>query len=395
MTTPTVADTYSPEHQPAAHGPARVPDSPTAGGLQTGAALRQLATDETTTLLNAELAHADEGWRAGVASMSGLLRQLQQACDLALDARLTPGPLDVSPAVDKIVAAAMAEAQAAADRARARYEAELVELRARRQLLEGSLEDARDKMAAALTMASRERNERAVAEGARGEAERHAASLRTKLQAAQSELSSLRAELAAVDAQLTAERAKRARLDAALQSVHQVVEQAVERLTPPPTRSATTPDQSSGSTSEVARGAEGEPEASSDGRASSADAAPARAIALFSPQQRPDTPSDSEVVEWVRELLDDTEALYHADSAAGRTPGDMLAHLTANLSAARERCDERFAGHREASSSFEVQVRMLLNSKSGTSFGRHLGIALHDLYSGAPPASWTQIRLAG
>jgi hypothetical protein len=99
------------------------------------------------------------------------------------------------------------------------------------------------------------------------------------------------------------------------------------------------------------------------------------ASASDAPEPRP------ELVEYIRQLLDDVEAMYWADLESARGPSDVVARLTANLKYARD----VFARRLEASDAgqinlFERQLMALLDTTSETSFGRHLSFSAYELY---------------
>lgn len=372
---------------------------PTAGdGRYTEDGLRHFAASETAALLQAERRRSDEIWLKALQAVKESLDRLETACDIAATTEPTNTTAAVSGVVERFVAAAAREADEAARSARAECELELAALRAAHQLSESNLRDERLKLHAALDAASRERAARAQSDAELADLKGSLAVCKSELGIAREELESAWAATASAERQLTRERTDRDNLMGVLRSVRRTVEDATtaagsdphtvaaELLTPeapPPDEAQSTQQAVDQSAREVGQAPSG-----------TLPHAQRNLVLVSGPQDHPNR-GDADLLGYVRELLEGVETAYEADVARACPPADVLRRLADNLRIARERCFEDAAPRGDdAMALFEREVRVLLNASTATSFARHLGIAIHDLYRGATPASWTHARLA-
>jgi hypothetical protein len=90
--------------------------------------------------------------------------------------------------------------------------------------------------------------------------------------------------------------------------------------------------------------------------------------------------TDSPDASWAQHLLEDIEVSYLEDVDHMQRPADVVDHLVSQLKNARElfltRCS---ANEAEANDAFDRQISMLLDLKSTSAFGRHLGIAWYEI----------------
>jgi hypothetical protein len=100
------------------------------------------------------------------------------------------------------------------------------------------------------------------------------------------------------------------------------------------------------------------------------------------------------VLEHVKQMLDEIEAMYWADVESADRPAEVVERLTINLRYAWDLFTRRMASDGgSGAAAFEQQLSMLLDAKSTTSFGRHLSIAAHQIVA-RPQAGAAQDRAA-
>ncbi len=89
--------------------------------------------------------------------------------------------------------------------------------------------------------------------------------------------------------------------------------------------------------------------------------------------------SNTELDAYVKQLLDQIESIYWADLGASMGPADIVGRLTENLRHAHDAFSRRLtSGNTAETLVFEQHLTTLLDSKSETSFGRHLAIAAYN-----------------
>ena len=343
--------------------------------------LRQLVETELTALMNDETSRRDDQWRRTLDSFKTTLVELEQTCEAA-SSRLTDQPLPaaaISDLVERCVAAAVAEREAAVQRTRIEADAEirrLQDLLDRSQELVGRLEvesqTERDKLNTALEAIDKEHAVRTRVEAALQEAlatsKQVAATLNAQLHTARVELEAERTQSVQLKRQVEAVTSERAKLVDALRTVRLAV---TFEETPQPT---TDPDAVGHEVNQTP--------------AALSPAARAPKAAETPPS---DAQAQTDCVAYIDKLFGDIEAIYWRDLGSHQNPSDVVARLTANLryalAAVVQYCGSSMTG---ASALFERQLMTLMDAKADTSFARHLGIAAYEYAippdSPSPPA---------
>jgi hypothetical protein len=300
-----------------------------------------------------------------------VLDGLQHACDTVLGQPLPDITGPVGELAARMVALAGAEAQAAAQQVRAEADRTAAELQARIRQLEADVQRANSALQTARAEAEQERHTRSGLESALKEAER----AREQLGATHER------ELARLKQVLETERVDRAHLRAQVSEALQAALVSLEGQSAPP------PPSGPGGPHADRRGSANEEQTRQADRSAAAPASPAapvnvvahRPLTLVRDQKsgaRPavaGSPSASE-------LLAEAEAAYREDVDAGVSPSEIVTRLTANLATARERFTSARGGQGTADTAFKDQLIALLNAKYDSQFGRHLSIAMYDLY---------------
>jgi hypothetical protein len=332
--------------------------------------LRQRVKTELTALLTDEATRRDDQWRRTLDSFKTTLVELEHTCEAAssgLSDQPSPAAA-VSDVVERCVAAAAAERDAAVQRIRIEADAEirrLQDLVDRSQDLVGRLEVEsqieRDKLKAALEAVDKEHAARTHVEAALQEAQatskQVAASLNAQLHAVRLELEAERTQSVQLKRQIEAATAERAKLVDALQTV----------------RRAVTFEETSHLTSG--------PDAAGRG-ANQTAAAPTPASRTPKAAEAPlpeEAQAQSHLVAYIDKLLGDIEAIYWRDLGSHQNPSDVVARLTANLRYALAAVVQHGGSSTTgASALFERQLMALMDAKAETSFARHLGISAYE-----------------
>jgi hypothetical protein len=344
--------------------------------------LRQLVETELTALLTDETTRRDDQWRRTIDSFKTTLVELEQTCEAASRRLTEDQPLPaaaVSDLVERCVAAAAAERDAAVQRIRVETDAEirrLQDLFDRSQDLVGRLQaesqTERDKLNTALETIDEEQAARTQVEAALQEAQatskQVAATLNAQLHSARVELEAERTQSAELKRQVDAATSERAKLLDALQTVRRAVtfEESGERTPQPTSR----------------------PGAVGLGAKTPAATTPATPAPKAAETPQPETQAQRDLVAYIDQLLGDLEAIYWGDLGSHRNPSDVVERLTANLryahSAVVRHGGSSMTG---ASALFERQLMALMDAKAETSFARHLGISAYEY--AIPPHSLT------
>jgi hypothetical protein len=337
--------------------------------------LRDLAVKEMSALCVDELGRRDQEWTHTVESVKKTLAALERTCDVALD-KFESGSQPsaaVARVVEKLVAAAGAEAESAAQRTRAEAQVEIDRLEAFVDRTEADLAEERRTLKLVREELEQERIARQNAEAAQEKAQsvHHlvVSDLASQLQSAHAELKSERAEVAGLKQQLETERGERVKLVAALQTVQRAVLLAdpagaapAPEPVPNPAAAAPTTSRSDASTTHKV------------------DAAPdSRPLKLVPNSRTADVDSHPELLEYVKQLLGEMETIYWADLRSEGNAADVVDRLAANLRYARDLFTRRLAAYDVRESSlFEQQISLLMDVKPETSFARHLAIAAYE-----------------
>jgi hypothetical protein len=115
-----------------------------------------------------------------------------------------------------------------------------------------------------------------------------------------------------------------------------------------------------------------------------------RSLKLVPPSQLAPLDAPPQLVEHVKQLLDEIEAMYWADLDSTELPADVVARLTENLRYAWDVFTRRMASDGgSGATAFEQQLSALLDATASTSFGRHLSIAAHEIVARTETAAGT------
>jgi hypothetical protein len=306
----------------------------------------------------------------------------------------------LSGAIDDLLTGAVAEIDAAVERARAAGQAAMdvalsdlrEQARQRSELtdsvrqLEIQIEELRGKLQAeeqnaktAALECEKERFARARAEAVSEEAqtlrEQLVSAHESRLRAVQAELDAERAQIGRLKQRLEKEDSDRAKLLTALKTVQQACALA----------------DSSSESSMVSRGrAEGPADHESDTPAAGAetcvscfpDATEAGPkLKLVAPSQQPAVDAPPELIERVKQLFDQVDEMYRVDCKAHPSP-KLVEILTANLRYAHGAfAREVGSDHGMAETLFKQELSARLDAHGATSLGRHLAIAAYELES--------------
>jgi len=288
------------------------------------------------------------------------------------------------------VAAAIAETETSAQQAMAeeREKFDIVEQELHRQLSAAldDLEKQRDDSRAVKNQYTIERAARARAEewlaAAQATQSEMAAGYTERIRAVEAEIESARREARRLADELEAASAERTRLSALLESIRSAVGAVMPPPDPGPSASIHTEASHASSSASEAPHAEGasEPQASTEPAPSDSD----RSLAFIA---RPAPAADSSraapdpaLRHAATQLLDQVETSYHQDVQSLQSPFDVVNHLVMQLRTSRELFLMRFSNDKAAADEeFDRQISWLLDARGATSFGRHLGIAWHEM----------------
>jgi hypothetical protein len=240
----------------------------------------------------------------------------------------------VSDLVQKLVAAATAEVEAAAQRTRAQAQIEITQLHRTIDLLREEVQAEHDK----LTIAERD-------------------------------LTRARASASQLKEELDRERAEKARIAATLETVRLLVsgpEADQQESEPMPLPAA-----------DVAE-AHDELTATEAG-AESDDSADFPAGDLMSRTAIRDAAAHADGTGYLAQLLGQIEEIYRSDLESAEGTSDVVARLAANLSYARDAFARRVEAAEDGDAAlFDREIARLLEARSGTPFGRHLAMAIRS-----------------
>lgn len=294
---------------------------------------------------------------------------------------------DITAAVTAAIADAQASAQQSVDDARQHFEMAEVELHRQLAAAVDDLERQRDDARALKNQLVIERAARARAEAslAAAQATQHQVTVgyAERIHAVELELEAARGEAARLATDVEAESAERARLASILDSIRSAVSAGAPVPPAGPSESAHTQTPEAPSTPAVV-------EESEDVEEQSAPPDPVLSDSGRNLKFVARGPAEHDVVlsECAIQLLDQVEASYQTDVRSLESPFDVVDRLVTQLRTSRElflmRCgnDEALA-----SEEFDRQISFVLDTKGATAFGRHLGIAWHELSQPAERAA--------
>jgi len=314
--------------------------------------------------------------------------QTQSAESIVTRAASLGGKLlqDSTTAVAAVIADSEASVQQTLDEARQQFE--MVELELHRQLaaalddLEKQRDDARGlKNQLAIERASRARAEASLA-AAQATQHQVTAGYTERIREVELELEAARRDAARLATDLEADSVERTRLCAILDSIRSAVGSGVPAPPAGPSGSILTD-----ATQEPAPAAVAEIPEADEERFTPADP-PSNSGRNLKFVARDLAEADRELSNSAVQLLDQVEASYQNDVKSLESPFDVVDRLVTQLRTSRElflmRCgnDEALA-----SEEFDRQISLLLDTKGATAFGRHLGIAWHEMSQPAERAA--------
>jgi hypothetical protein len=339
--------------------------------------------ESAVDVIGAELSSWHGHWRRTLESMKASLADLEQACGSAIDAR----EAEVAGVIERIVDRAAAQADAAAAQTREQAQVEITGLQARVTELQKAVESLQRDLDAERegvksiesrleeSLAERQRIETERDE-ARRELERQATAADSRIEALRSERDAVKGELSSLRQQHEVAASERSKLSAALQAVQQALSHSISAATAP---------SNEGETPQAPAPMSAVPDAPIELEEKSETLA-------HEPAPQPEPPAagaevDPQVVEDIKRVLDQVEAIYQLDLNAGRSGTELVDSLTGSLRYARSLIVARW--HRDdcdAEKVFDAQIAAVLDLSAGSSFGRHLSIAACDLRKPASPA---------
>ena len=346
--------------------------------------LQNLAPPAASAVINDEVYRSHGQWRVTLDAVKATLAGLERTCESAIEAQ----EAGVTGLIETLVASATADAEAAAQQARAQTLIEMAERQAEIADLQSGVDDLkielqveRDRLKGTSERLDIELSARVRAESERDEARRER---QQAVSAAESQVEGLRAEcearkteLSLARQQLDAVRAERSKLMATFQSVQRALSLGqsgdiffeTEETGGDRVRPAASCLEPAASCLENVR----------------AEKRPDTALGLTGPASSPVDEAlaalidaHPEAVADVKQVLEQVEAMYCADLTAGRSPMQVVDSLTGSLRYAREVIVARSGlDECDAKMLFEQQIAVLLDLKAGTSFGRHLSISAY------------------
>jgi hypothetical protein len=337
--------------------------------------LRTFVEQEASALFITELARRQEEWRSALASVKQTLVGLETTCETLLSGAPGAPAEAVSALIEKIVAAAAADADTLAQQIEARAQAEIAEAQAVVGRLQAEVRAADEQLTLAREQLDVEQAARVGAESAAREAqtahEKARTALEGQLRSQGAELQASREEVSALQQRLAAAQAETAQASAALASLQRAVHGAMSTLT----------------VVQPASGASGTPEphanaARSDaGRPLVPDATIPTAAASSSGKAKRAGVADVLLNEvptsrYATALLKSVEATYEQDVRSALPHADVVKRLTDNLRYATQIYAERLRSDPAGdASALNRQLAELVRARSATAFGRDLAVA--------------------
>jgi hypothetical protein len=374
MTTPltgTTADTHDARDTTRPGGGDSAPQhsAPVTLGVPPPSNLRDLATRAASAVVVHVVERQRERWRRNLEEVRSTLISLERASESVGAWSPEDAAADVSGLVDGLVAAAAADASAAAEKSRAEARAAIEQLQSRLARLETASQALQEELTRASARLQEEHELRVGAQTALANLQRRhehvVAELRAELQTARRHVDAARCQSAAFRAQLTTS------LETALRAVR-----GDDAASAPDLEDACRPP-----ADDTPSGAGHAPVRVERVVDASGGPAPApRALTLVAPA--PPTPTAApEDVEQVDLLLVEAESKYGADIRAGFSPLEVVDRLTGTLRQAREQFVAASGSRTDrAADLFKDRLASFFNERTDTTFGRHLGISIYELY---------------
>ena len=319
-------------------------------------------------------------WRSTLETVKATLAGLEQACESAIVARES----QVAGLIDTLVQGTAAQVTSAAEQTREQAEIAIRELQQESltlqqtvETLQAGLEAERENVNRLSTQLDAEVAARVRAESERDELQRRcqaqAEAVEAQAEALRAELDAEKARLALARQQLDAASAERSQL----MTTFRLVQRALALSVPADmARAASAEEGIFGFPSEA--GAVQPPPAP--------EVVPVEAPNTVEAARRALIEAHPEAVEDITCVLKQVEAMYHQDVQSGWSGIEVVDRLTPNLRHARSLIIARWTTDTfDAQKLFEHQLDVLREAQAGTSFERHLGIALYAL--GTPDRS--------
>jgi hypothetical protein len=351
---------------------------------------REAIERQANELVTNELGRCDDDWRSALLSLRETVAALERAYDVIVNRGHTTPSGALSLHVEGMLETAAEEVDRASEHVLAETRLQLGQSHARAERLDAELGLARDELTDTRARLDAERTARARAEvesaDARARYEQTLAERETDLRRQAAELDAQRHECATLTQQLAAVRAGNHNLLGVLDTIHGQIGRVMTSVLQAGSEGAGnghgTGADSGGTRSEDVASeqasarpgiAPAEP-AAADVSARHAAPPPVAASAVHG--------SDPVLATYATTLLDAAETSYREDLESGLVPLDVVERLTSNLRRARDLFAQH-AGHLQNghASLFETTVMRLVDTRGGTAFGRHLGIAAYELFS--------------
>jgi hypothetical protein len=349
---------------------------------------REAIQRHATELVTNELGRCDDEWRSALLSLRETVAALERAYDAIVNKGQTMPSGAASLHVEGMLETAAEEVDRAAEHAKGETRLQLGHAQALAERLETELGVARDELTQTRARLDAERTARTRVESesvdARARYEQTLAEREAELRRHATDLDAQRQECATLSQQLAAVRAGNQNMVGVLQTIHGQIRRAMTSVLQAgpdtPGEGSSTPGwPDTAGTGGVA--SEGSP-----GRSASAAVptpAEAAARATVPPPAAPVTEApEATLVSYAATLLEAAETSYRQDLESGLLPLDVVERLTSNLRRAHGLFAQH-AGHLQNGHAtlFETTVMRLADTRGGTAFGRHLGIAAYELFS--------------
>jgi hypothetical protein len=337
--------------------------------------LRTFVEQEASALFITELARRQEEWRSALASVKQTLAGLETTCETLMTGAPDRPAEAVSALIERIVAAAAADAESLAQQVEARAKAEISEAQAVVVRLQADVRAADEQLTLAREQLDLERAARVRAESSTRDAqvahEKARAALEGQLRSHEAGLQASREEVSALQQRLAAAQAEGANTSATLESLQRAVHGAMSTLT----------------VVQPAAAASGRPEPNANAARSDAvrppvpDATTSKAGASSSGKAKRAGIADVLLNEvptsrYATALLKSVEATYEQDLKSALPPADVVKRLTDNLRYASQIYAERLRSDPAGdASALNRQLAELVRARSATPFGCDLAIA--------------------
>ena len=351
---------------------------------------REAIERQANELVTNELGRCDDDWRSALLSLRETVAALERAYDVIVNRGQTTPSGALSLHVEGMLETAAEEVDRASEHVLAETRMQLGQAHARAERLDAELGAARDDLTDTRARLDAERTARARAEveaaDTRARYEQTLAEREADLRRQAAELDAQRHECATLTQQLGAVRAGNQNLLGVLDTIHGQIGRVMTSVLQAGSEGA-----GNGHGTSAGSGAARSEDVASEQASARQNPAPAEPVAAdVSTREAAPPPAGASTVHsgdpalatYVATLLDAAETSYREDLESGLVPLDVVERLTSNLRRARDLFAQH-AGHLQNghASLFETTVMRLVDTRGGTAFGRHLGIAAYELFS--------------